>query len=375
MNIGIDLRTLTPEVNNGVNVYTYNLVKKLLIRDKINNYKLFFNRQKKFDNFPVANNIKSYYFNIPNKFFNGALKFFNFPKIDNLIGGCDIYWLPNLNFISLNKKVKLVITIHDLSFKLMPELYSLKGRLWHKLINIEKNLKQCSLVLAVSEYTKMDLMNYFNISENRIKVIYPGLDDIFLTNIPEKDKINFRNTYNLSDNFFLTVATFEPRKNFETIILAFKKLLSENKHLIDDNWQLVLCGRTGWLEKSIYKLINKGGYANHIKIISQLSRSELPIIYQLSKIFVWPSYYEGFGFPPLEASKYDKIIITSDNSSLVEFFKKKAIYIKPFNVNELKIAMVKAIKYNFPFTSRAEEFNYSWDSSVNLLIETFNNLK
>ncbi len=257
MIIGVDLRCLDNNLTSGVSVYAYNLLKNLLLSDKKNTYKIFTNRQNlnKLKKKLKHPNIKIYCFNIPNKLLNLSLKFLNWPKIDHLLEGVDLIWFPNINFCAFSNKVKVLITVHDLTFKIMPEFFSLKRRLWHWLVNPAALYQKSTKIIAVSENTKNDLIKFFEIDPAKIQVIYPGLENNWYNKYSENDLIDFKNNYLLSNHLILTVATLEPRKNIESVILAFEKLLNTDPEYKKMNWQLVIIGKRGWLVKPLYKIL------------------------------------------------------------------------------------------------------------------------
>lgn len=375
MKIGVDLRCLNNKVTGGVSVYTYNLLRSLLLIDNSNSYKIFTNRQVVEELFSDISkkNVKFFNYKIPNKFFNASLKLFNYPKIDKLINGVDVFWLPNINFLALSTDCKLITTVHDISYKLMPEFYSLKGKLWHYFINPKCIFKTSKAIISVSLNTKNDLIKHYNIPDNKVEVIYPGLEEIYQDNnyINKYDKLNDH----ISKNYILTVATLEPRKNIETIILAFEKLLIDNPNLVENNWQLIILGKPGWLNHKILKLHKKSNYYKQIKFFDNVSKEKLPLYYKNAKIFVWPSFYEGFGFPPLEALKSNLPVITSFNSSLTEIFKTNVIYVNPFNINELQKALEIFIKKPGVIKDRMNDLNnFSWNNSAKNLLNLINKI-
>ena len=176
MRIGIDLRSLQGGGISGVENYIYNLLEHLLQQDKQNQYVFlqngYFDDDIEHLKFMNASFIKT---RIPNKILNFSLRFFKIPKLQSLIGIFDLLFMPNANQVAIKKQSKLVITVHDLSPVLLPQMYSLRRRLWHKFLGLPNLYKKADLLLAVSEHTKHDLITLLNISENKIKVIYPGI--------------------------------------------------------------------------------------------------------------------------------------------------------------------------------------------------------
>ena len=220
MKICIDIRTLIDKQYSGIGIYTLNLISNLFEIDKTNEYKLFYNSSnfrfiKKY--YP---NVKYYDFHIPNKIFNFLNFVFKRPKLENLIGEFDIFFAPNLNFFSFSKnnKSKKIITIHDLSFEFFPDFYSKKSLLWHKFINPRKLLNKFDHIITVSENTKNDIINFYNIDPEKISVTYLGVDR------KNEGKYKEMRKNERSNNYLLYIGTIEPRKNIEGIIQAFEDL-------------------------------------------------------------------------------------------------------------------------------------------------------
>ena len=331
MKIGIDLRSIDFKKGGGVSNYTHNLIVNLLEIDKKNQYVFFSNQfsqeEKKLEKYKFENSeIK--FFSVPNKVFNFSQKFFHYPKIDKLAGDLDIFFSPNILFLSLSKNCKHVICAHDLSFKLFPEFLSLKRRAWHYFVNAEKLYKNADKIIAVSENTKQDLVQQFNIPENKINVIYSGIDK---KNISDGDIPAIKSKHNIPQNFIFTLSVLEPRKNIESIIDAFKNLQEKYQDLY-----LIIAGRKGWKYKNI---LNKIEQNNRIIYLENISEKEKIALYKLSKAFIFPSFYEGFGFPPLEAMAQDTPVITSNNSSLSEICGDSALLVDPYNQVELQKAI------------------------------------
>ncbi len=342
MKIGIDVRCLCDEKKSGVAEYTENLVENLLKIDKENQYFLFYNSWKNVSlpswNFP---NAKFFGFKIPNKILNFGLKFFGFPKIDWLIKErLDTFLIPNTNFISLSKNCKKIVVIHDLSFEIYPEFFSPKSRLWHKLANLKKICGEADKVIAVSKNTARDLEKIYKIRSEKIKTIYSGIKT---TEAQEYDLRRVKEKYNLPDNFILYLGNIEPRKNLETLIRAFEIL----KNVEDENFrplQLIIVGALGYKSDSFFEVVEKSSETRNIKILDYADTEDRPALYKLAKIFVFPSFYEGFGFPPLEAMAQGVPIISSVSSSLTETIGNAGILINPYDANNLACAINVLIK-------------------------------
>jgi len=346
MQIAIDIRCLMNKNYSGVSQYTYNLLKNLFELDKKNKYKLFYNSsQNVAANLPAFDfdNVQRFGFKFSNKILNFCLKYLKYPKLDNLLGGADIFFIPNINFFSASSKCKKIITVHDLSFELYPHFFSLKRRLWHKFINSKKLIADCEKIIADSENTKNDLIKLYNIAPEKIKVIYLGVDRTIFKKIQIDGGgiAEIRKKYALPENFLLVLSTIEPRKNIESIIEAFTQSKAGNSAL--KNLHLVIVGEIGWKSKKVLEYVNKSQYKDQIKFIGYIDNKDKVYLYNLAKILLFPSFYEGFGLPIIEAQACGLPVIAGLNSSLAEIAGNSAFLAKSDNLTEISNGIKKIL--------------------------------
>lgn len=377
MKIGIDIRPLNIDRKSGVEGYITNLLKSLFELDNKNEYKLFYNSFKKNNlaelNFDKKQNVKIHSFNYPNKALNFSLNYFRYPKIDKLIKGVDIFFQPNILFNSLSHDCKNVLTFHDLSFITHPKYYSWKRRAWHRLINAKRLAQRADGIIAVSKSTKNDLVEIFNINPDKIEVIHSGIDKSGDFNKIKQNKIMEK--YNLPSKYFLYLGVLEPRKNIINIISAFEIF---KKYKIND-YKLVLAGSKGWLSKRIINKIKASKYKKDIILYGFVDEKLKKYLYQMANIFLFPSFYEGFGFPPLEAMAAGTPIITSTVSSLPEICGKAALYVDPYNTMEL-FKMILNICENNDLRENLIKFGneqvnkFYWEKSAKKTLEFFKHI-
>jgi len=304
---------------SGVSQYTNNLLENIFDLDESNQYILFYNSSKKVSvpefNYP---NVKKIKFDYPNKLLNASQKFLQTPKIDKMIGGVDVFFMPNLLFASLSERVKKIVTIHDLSFERYPAFYSAKERLWHHLVNPKKLCQTANIIIAVSQNTKNDIVDLYGIEQDKVKVVYSGVSKKYhqIQNSEKLEQVKAK--YNLPENFVLYLGNIENRKNIESVISTTKKL----------NINLVIAGQ-GTAHKGV----------SHVKYIGYVKEEEKPVLYTIASILIYPSFYEGFGFPPLEAMACGTPVICSLSSSLPEIVESAGILVNPYNSVELTFAI------------------------------------
>ncbi len=341
MHIAIDVRPLISPFKTGVGEYGSELLKAILALDTKNNYYLFSNSFKEInlESLNIINqNVKIVSTHWPNKLFNGLVATTNRPEIDKIINKnfnikLDRFFSPNLNFTTISKNTKFALTVHDLSFEIYPHFFSAKQRLWHQLIKPKIQCERADVICTPSENTKRDLINVFNIDSKKIRTIYPGLAQIFTDRKLATAENEVKKKYQLPDNFILFLGTSEPRKNLLGILKAFE-LLPQN---LDTH--LVIAGSPGWKQRNIQHQLANSKFRNRIKILDYITNEDKPALYTLAKLFVYPSFYEGFGFPVLEAMASGTPVVTSNRSSLPEITGLNAYLINPHKINELALGM------------------------------------
>ncbi len=369
MKILIDLRCLLNNSFGGIQKYAEEFIKNILDIDKKNEYILFENSltgsKKHFKNTKIVN------FNIPNKIFDSLAKLGLIGSIDKLVKA-DLIYSPHFNYLKVSN-AKRIITIHDLSFIHYPSFFNLKQNLWHKFQNIKSQADVSEIVITNSEFTKQDIVNILKIPKEKIKVIYPGISDD-LKPISENDPslISFKQKYKINYPFLLYLGTIEPRKNINSIIKSFNLLKKDNKF---SELKLILAGNKGWLYKNIENEAKKSEYRKDIIFWGRVLEEEKIFLYNLCECFIYPSFFEGFGFPPLEAEKCGAPTIVSDRASLKET-NPNAPKINPWKPEELKEAIGNVLEdKNYREELRRlgiqNAKKFSWRLSAIKLIEIF----
>lgn len=371
MKIVVDLRSLSSGSISGVENYCHNVVHSLLEMDRKNAYTLFFNSLKLKPNleFNYVNSklvVKHY----PNKLLNLGFKF-GLVDFEKLVGEFDWLFLPNPNQFNLKLKSKLALTIHDLSPFITPEFYDIKRKLWHRFLNFEKAINRANVIFAVSETTKNDIIRLFNVNPNKVVVAYPGIDKrIFKPNLDQALQRNARNIYGLPGKYLLFLNTIEPRKNLGSLIKAFE--------LLKEPIFLVIAGRLGWKHSKDMDILNKSKKRNFIKYIGYVKEEYKPAIIKMATALVYPSFYEGFGFQPLEAAACGTPSVVSQVTSLPEVMADSSLLINPYSISDLAGALHE-ITTNVNLRKmliekaklRVEKF--SWENTSQTILKTLEN--
>ncbi len=371
MTIGIDIRVLAKGTRTGIEEYVLNLLPRLLELDKNIKYKLFYNAFHKIKlDYPWLSlpNVELCEFKIPNRLFFASARYLGQPKIDKLLKGIDIYFNPHFFIAPISPECKKIITFHDLSFEHHPQLFSHRKILWQKfLMNTKQEARKADKIMADSFSTKEDLIKIYKVDPEKIEVVYLGVNKNLR---PIKNRKQAQKT-------ILYFGTIEPRKNLILLIKAFEAL-KKGDSMTD--LKLVIAGAKGWLYKDVFEKVENSRFRQDIIFTGVINDRDKPSLYNSASVFVYPSFFEGFGFPPLEAMACGVPTIVSNTSSLPEVVGNGAIMIDPYNVDELSFAIRRVledkdlrndlIKKGF---QQAKKFN--WDKTAKQVLDIFYKLK
>lgn len=366
---GIDISVLTNPHRTGIAVYVYELVKAILKLNKRDKFILF-----GLSPFAAFENLNSLEFkNYPNtemKLFKMPAKAFrfifllwekiNWPPIEYLAGPLDIFHSFNW-FLPPQKKGKIVTTVFDLTPTLYPYWHQERTVQLEK-IRLQRISEMSDCVIAISENSKKDLLKLY--PKLNVKVIYPAASEKFTSQV-DSNKIDLvLKKYHLREDFILSVGTLEPRKNLPTLISAYLKSNLSN--------ELVLVGDLGWKNESILAKVKK---SEKIKMMGFIPDEDLVILYQHALCLVYPSFYEGFGLPVLEAMSCGTPVICSKTSSLPEVAGCAAVYIDPNSINDIVKALRRIqnrqLRKRLTEKGLAQAKNFSWEKSAKKLNDLY----
>lgn len=382
MNILVDIRPLMDARYSGVAEYTIELLQALLEIDTHNRYLLFYNSfQKLQQRLPVfpQSNVRVVATRIPNKIFNYAfLTLFGRPYFDKLTKEkIDLIFLPHINFAAWSRKIPTVLTVHDLSFIRYPEFFSFRKNVWHWFLGVKKLLQRVTHVITLAENTKADIVAYSRISAESVSVIYSGISKVFRKLETSNENLTIiKEKYNLPDQFLLFLGTVEPRKNLGSLITAFELVKDSGNY---PDLGLVIAGGRGWKSYSVYKQARQSRYAKEIKFLDYIPAEEKVYLYNIASIFVYPSFYEGFGFPPLEAMACGIPAIVSASSSLPEVVEQSAVMIDPYNARSISVAIEqllrdKSLCDHFSSLGQEQAQKFNWSKAAKKYLQLFERL-
>ena len=247
-----------------------------------------------------------------------------------------------------------VVTIHDLIFLRHPEYY----HWWDVEIyrrKFKSTLKEASRIIAISECTKRDILYYGDFPEDKIDVIYQGCSNRFRKSVSEADMNRVKAKYNLSDNFILNVGSIEARKN---VLLAVKAL-----GCLLDSFRMVIVGKHTKYTDEVIAYVKKNGLEDRVQILHGIPDDDLPVIYHLAKVFVYPSRYEGFGIPIIEAIQTGLPVVACTGSCLEEAGGPDCLYVSPDDVEGMANAIKQAIAEKDVRVPRAQEYIKRFENS------------
>lgn len=335
MNIGFEAKRVFHN-KTGLGNYSRDLIRLLSQYFPENNYYLYNPKDSKEILFTVNN--KNVFEKKPSTSF--YLKFYNLWRQKGIVNDLKTDNITLFHGLSGElpvglkaNNIKSVVTIHDLIFMRYPKLYSFFDRKIHYL-KFKKSAKAADKIIAISEQTKLDIITYLNVSPEKIEVIYQGCQAVFKEQYTTEEKEDVVARYNLPENFILNVGTIEERKNALTIVKAVKNI----------DTTLVLVGRETSYSDKIKEYIKKNNLDDKVIFLKGLSSKDLAITYQLATIFVYPSIFEGFGIPIIEALFSKTPVITTNSGVFPEAGGSNSVYINPTSVDEMEKAILKLLQ-------------------------------
>lgn len=375
MNITVDARLLTKNRTTGIEEYTRLLWDAVLKERAPHFYSFFYNgvRKAPFPNAwrqPCARVLD---WHIPNKLLDGTLRFLYVPKME-WFAPADIVYSPHINLVRLARPERHVMTVHDCSFLTHPDFFPLRKRFWHWQQDIRSQVRSAGKVIAVSHYTKESVCSLFGIPHARVETIYSGVNPYYQA-IEKNDSelVGFLAAHQLNVPFVLSVGTFEPRKNIPATIRAFSVLKQKSQYR---DLKLVLAGSPGWMAREVTDAIRVSGVRDAIIIWENASHADLRHLYNAATVFAYPSFFEGFGFPPLEAQACGCPVVASNRASLPEVLGDSALLVDPWRVEELVAGLETfltddALRNEFRVRGFENIKRFSWQYAARQLLEVF----
>lgn len=296
------------------------------------------------------------------------------PPLD-IFFGKGVYLFPNFTSWPLRKS-KSIPFIYDISYEKYPHFADPRNQIFLS-TQVKKAAQRATHVATISRSAKSEITQFYDVSPDKVGVYYPAVDTAHYYKRSASEVKNIKRKYSLPDNYILFVGNIEPRKNLKSLLLAYEMLAKD----LAPQHPLVLIGAKGWQNNGIFSII-KRLQKQGLQIIfpsSYVIDSDLPAIYSGASLFVYPSIYEGFGIPPIEAMACDVPVICADNSSLPEAAGDAAVYVDALSVNNIAAAMDKVLrnkKLRSSLIKRGQEqvAQFSWTKSASDLLRTIKDI-
>ena len=257
--------------------------------------------------------------------------------MDRWLPRCDIFHATD-HLLPPLRKAGSVFTIHDLIFLHFPQ-YHLPLNRWYLGLMLPRFLRRADALIAVSENTKRDVVKLRKVAPEKITVIYEGVNPAYKPLEDPGALGRVREKYKLPDQFLLYFATLEPRKNLATLLDAYHALLGAGQTIPP----LVIAGRKGWLYQPIFDRVRELGLAERVHFTDWIDEQDAPVLMNAASAFIYPSLYEGFGLPPLEAMACGTPVICSSASSLPEVVGDGGLLFEPTDARALASAITRVL--------------------------------
>ena len=371
MKIAIDIRRMS---EFGVGTYIRNIVRNLGRLDLESTYFLIGSPEKVREIGPLPPNFKNVPLLTPDRSTKGYLEF----RSALMRLSCDLVHIPNLFSLPRLLPCPYVMTVHDM-LEHMSRARQQTG-FWGSfhLQMTKRVLRGAARIFAVSNFTRTDLEKYFDIPTNRIEVVYNAIDERFLHgHATPADRELIAQRYQVTYPFLLYAGRISPHKNVVRMIEAFSALKTElEKDQIYPDLKLIIIGDDLSGNPDLRRTVIRSGVQNDVRFLGFVPIEVLRIFYDEAKIFVFPSLYEGFGLPPLEAMAHGTPVVTSNVSSLPEVVGNAAVLVNPENVFEIMRALHRVLT-DKPLRERMKERSYrqaakfSWEISVRRILDVY----
>lgn len=376
MKLGFGTTVLEQGINNGhmdgIGVYANNLWKnfsgKLEMLQPISFGRKFSDKAEQY-----LGTIRR--LNIPYNYLNGfsVITDATFIGDKKITKDIDIFFAPDHHIPKL-KNVPVVAAIMDAIPAAHPEYISMNLRKL-KIVAFKRSSFWAEHIITISEHSKQDIVKYFKIPEEKISVVPLGVDTAYFRKIPEKQKKQILDKYEIDREFFIFVGTIQPRKNLMRMIEVYESLPEK----VRNKYQLVIIGQYGWGSKDFLEKIKNLKDQGSVKWLQNISDEDLHALYQSAFAMLYPSLYEGFGIPPLEAMASEIPVIASNTTSIPEICGDSVLYIDPYSKEDITKKIIElindtALQKELVKKGAQHVQKFTWEKSALKHIEIFNNL-
>jgi glycosyltransferase involved in cell wall biosynthesis len=362
LNIAVNTRLLLKNKLEGIGWFSFETLKRITTNHPEHTFYFIFDRP--FDKqFIFGDNVKPIVIGAPTR--HPVLYYlwfeFSIPKILKEINA-DLFISPD-GFLSLKTNIKSIAVIHDINFMHYPKDFPLLLRLYYRYF-FPRFAKKANRIASVSEYSKQDIINQFEINENKIDVVYNGSNSIYKP-ISDTEKELTKKKYTSGNNYFLFVGALSPRKNVSNLLLAF----NDFKIKTQSQDKLVIVGEKMFKTKELNKTYENLQHKSDVIFTGRMHPENLKNLYAASTALTFVPYFEGFGIPIIEAMNCETAVITSNKTSVPEVAGDAAILVDPFSVKSISDAMLELHNNPKLRTELIEKGNlqkekFSWDKTA-----------
>jgi len=369
--VAIDIRRLS---DFGVGTYIRNIVRALGRLDRSNKYLMIGSPEKAREIGPLPPNFRSITLSAPDPSLRGFLEF---RKIVRRLR-CDLVHIPHLYWVPQWLPCPYVVTAHDVLEHMYRARDKSGSRRWLHFQLTKHMLSRAARIFAVSNFTKKDVETLFRIAPEQIEVIYNAIDDRFRQgHASDADRQMIAERYQVNYPFLLYAGRISPHKNVGRIIEAFSALKGElDKEGKFPDLKLIIIGDELSRQPELRRTVVRSAVQNDVRFLGFVPIDVLRIFYDQAKVFVFPSLYEGFGLPPLEAMALGTPVVTSNTSSLPEVVDKAAVMVNPENVFEIMRAIHRVL-LDQPLRDKLKQRGYdqagklSWDATALRMLHVY----
>ncbi len=263
-----------------------------------------------------------------------------------------------------------LLTVHDLSFLRYPDLAA-PGLAWYLRTAVRRSVARADHIFADSKATRDDLLELWEVPATRVSVVYPGVGRSFARVTARADLEEVRCRYGLPSCFLLSVGTLEPRKNYPLLLAGYARARSSGL-----DRPLVVGGAEGWGYDAIYRTVERLGLEDAVQFLGFVPEADLPALYSLADAFLYPSLYEGFGLPPLEAMACGTPVVASDAPSLPEVLGPAAQLLSPLDADAWAAALKQVVedrglRAEMVRRGRARAAEFRWEDAADQVLEAY----
>jgi tRNA threonylcarbamoyl adenosine modification protein (Sua5/YciO/YrdC/YwlC family) len=362
--VGLDASRALTAAPTGTETYSRELIRALLQADSPFRFRLYVRDTPPLDFFPKTGNYE--------------IRTIPFPRLwthlrlsgEMLAHPPDVLFVPAHVLPPVHPRRSLV-TVHDLGYRYFPQAHRALDR-WYLDLSTRWNARAAACVIADSNATRDDIVRFYGIPREKIRVVYPALAGNLFRPVREAAELaRVRSRYQLDAEYLITVGTLHPRKNYERLLQAFARL--------PEKYQLVIAGKKGWLFHPVFATVKRLGLEPRVRFLDYVEAADLPALYSAARLSVFPSLYEGFGFPVLEAQACGVPVVCSNTSSLPEVAGDAAEFFDPREVEAMAAAMARVLNDE----ARRDELiqkgclnlqRFSWARAAREILEAINSL-